>query len=99
MGRLLGMSEGEFWSSTLAKVTALYRLQVLEWNRTRDFYPAHLLAGYLTSKGATGQTGQGVTGEEMLLLRYPREKPEQKIDPDLGAAGGWRHLKAALKGQ
>lgn len=92
------MTETEFWTSTLARVTALYRIQILEWNRTRDFFPAHLLAGYLTSKGATGQTGEGVTGDEMLRIRYPRDTPAVKIDPDLGAAGGWKHLKAALKG-
>lgn len=94
---MLGLSEEEFWGSTLAKVTALYRIQQ-EWCRTRDFFPAQIAAVGLNST-RTQATDKAWSAEEILLARYPKEAdPTPPHDPDHGAQGNWRHLKAALKG-
>jgi hypothetical protein len=58
------LSDDEFWSSTMAKVRALYEVQVLEWNRTRDFFPSLLASMQL----------KDITPEKILLMQYPMPK-------------------------
>ncbi len=99
MARCLGLTEEEFYKSTLAKVTALYRVKVLTWDRTRDFFPAQL-ASYQLNKGRQSTSEKAWTAEDLLQQKYPPEKKSVIIthDPDRGAGGNWKELKSALKG-
>jgi hypothetical protein len=97
----LGLTEEEFWQSTLAKVTALYRIQVLQWDQTRDYFVCELVSLTL-NKLRTKEDQHIWTTEELLSRRYPKFKSQTvtvtpKHDPDFGAAGG-TELKTALKG-
>jgi len=99
----LGLSDEEFNRSTLAKIAALYRLQVLVWDRNRDYFICELIA--ITLNKTRTEEGQKVwTADDLLLLRYPALKSDSKSvtitpkhDPDFGALGG-AELKSALKG-
>jgi hypothetical protein len=83
------LSEVEFWSMTLAQVTAIYRIRVLEWDRTRDFFQAQAISLQLTGH---------VSPEDILKQQYPSKKHVIIThDPDHGAAGDWRAMRAALK--
>jgi hypothetical protein len=94
MARALGMTEEEFWASTYALIAILYRVKELEWSQRRDFFTATLIAMKATSEHRT------YTATEILALAYPQLPDEETsdIDPDFGASGNWRALKAELKG-
>jgi hypothetical protein len=97
----LGLTEDEFNRSSLAKVTALYRIKVLTWDRTRDFFVAQL-ASYQLNKGRASTTEKAWTADDLLLQQYPAQSKKKRnnytTDPDRGAGGNWKELKAALKG-
>lgn len=89
------MTEQEFWASTYAMVAVLYHIKELEWGERRDFFAAQLIAIQVSSKE------KSYSAEEILELRYPKmhESVTVTVDPDLGAAGNWKALRASLKGQ
>lgn len=99
MARCLGLSSEEFWKSTLAKVTALYRVRIDQWDRRRDFFPAQL-ASYQLNKSRQNATDKAFTADDLLLQQYPPQKKSVIIthDPDRGAGGNWKELKSRLKG-
>ncbi len=99
MARCLGLTSDEFWKSTLAHVTALYNVRVLTWDRTRDFFVAQL-GSYQLNKSRTATTDKAWNAEDLLGQKYPPQKKSVIIthDPDRGAGGNWKELKAALKG-
>lgn len=72
----------------------LYRIQQLEWAQRRDFFPAQLIAIQASSEKQT------FSAEDILRFRYERlpESTAEQMDPDLGAGGDWRALRAGLKG-
>lgn len=79
-------------------MTAIYRVKILEFAKTRDYYPAYcaaLILNYL-SKDST------VTPEELLNYRYPTLKGDVTVteyDTDFGAQGDWRGLRDAMRGR
>lgn len=82
---------------TLAQVTAIYQVKILEWDRTRD---------YFVSQGTSLQCFKDDHSkhiQDMLSTHYPRLKKTVIItsghDPDFGASGDWQAMKAALKGR
>lgn len=77
---------------------ALHQVQVLEWNRTRDYFPA-LVAAVTLNAGRTKQSDRVFEPNDFLLSRYPKERQLVTHDPDRGALGNWQHLKGALKGR
>ena len=98
----MGLTEDEFYQSTLAKVTALYRVQVLQWDKTRDYFVCDLIALTL-NKLRQKETDKIWTADELLLQRYPKLKGQSVTvtpvhDPDFGAQGDPKELKASLKG-
>ena len=100
MARCLGLSSEEFEKSTLAKVTALYRVKVLTWDRTRDFFVAQL-ASYQLNKSRQNASDKAFVAEDLLLQQYPPESKKRNNythDPDRGAGGNWKELKSSLKG-
>jgi len=99
VARCLGLTSEEFDKSTLARVTALYRVRVLTWDRTRDFFVAQS-ASYQLNRGRTNTSDKAFTAEDLLLQQYPPQKKTVIItpDPDRGAGGNWKELKQALKG-
>lgn len=99
VGRSLGLSEVEFWASTMAKVCALYDVQVLDWDRRRDGFLADITAA-LYNRSRTKESDKVWDAEDLLLRRYPKPKAPGGViitDPDHGAAGDWRGLKSVLK--
>lgn len=88
------MTEQEFWLATYAMVAILYRIKELEWGSRRDFFTAQLIAMEATGASHT------YTAEEILDLRYPKlnQSVTVTVDPDRGAGGNWRTLRASLRG-
>lgn len=97
------MTDEEFWRSTLAKVVALYDVKRLDWDKTRDWFPAQIASfqanRYLRSKDSDKVWGPG----DFLGMVYPKDDPKDviitpKLDsPERGASGS-QDLKSAMKG-
>lgn len=69
-------------------------------NRTRDFFPAQVISILLNNRRQE-KSDKIWNTEEILDQRYPRLKgarPDGRLDPDRGAGGNWKELKANLKG-
>lgn len=59
---------------------ALYDMQVLGWNRTRDYFIA-----YLISTNITKQDGSPFRPSEILAAQYPEPDVMITLNPDEGA--------------
>jgi hypothetical protein len=94
------MTEGDFWLSTLAKVTELYRIQILTWARTRDRFVCEL-ASLTLNKMRREQSDKLWQAEDFLDTEYPKRKHSVMItgqDPDRGAQGDWKGMRDNLRG-
>jgi hypothetical protein len=77
----------------------LYQVKVLEWDRTRDFFPAQLAAIQM-NRSRSKETDRVWTADDFLASYYSIEKSTiPQHDPDHGAAGDWREFKMSLKGK
>ena len=101
------MTEDEFWRSTLAKVVALYNVKRLDWDKSRDWFLAQIATFQANRYLRSEKTDRIWNPGDFLGIVYPNEgrtKGESSVtvtskhDPDAGAAGDWRALKAGLKG-
>jgi len=93
------MTETEFWSSTLAKVTALYRVQIQDWAYTRDHFVADITSTML-NKMRREKSDKVWSPDDLLESKYPPRKRDSVMhthDPDRGAMGNWRDLRGSFK--
>lgn len=89
------MTEQEFWQSTYARVMALYRIQILGWAQTRDFFPAQAITNFVNCNAGKGAAA--ISTPEVLGQRYPQSKKKEKVNLDRGVPG-WKEFKGAMKG-
>lgn len=89
------MTEQEWGLSTYARVMALYRIQILGWAQTRDFFSAQASANFVNCNSAKGTSA--ISTADVLAQRYPRPKEKAKVNLDRGVLG-WRVMKDSLKG-
>ena len=101
VARCLGLSDDEFNKSTLAKITAMYKVKVLHWDRTRDYFVCQLAAFTLNSHRQQ-QSDKVWTADDLITQAYPKLKSvivtAQVHDCDHGAQGDWRALRSSMQG-
>lgn len=76
----------------------MYRVQIFDWDRRRDFFPAHAAAVALNVT-RSNPNDRIFEANDFLLTRYPALKPKVEHDPDHGAMGDWKGLRQALRGR
>jgi len=70
-------------------------------DRTRDYFVADIAAVIINSH-RQNESDRVWTAEDLLEARYPKRKQSviitgPQMDPDHGAAGNWRDLRAGMK--
>jgi hypothetical protein len=87
------MSDAEFWDSTVAKVLKLYETKIIEPAKRSDYFVALIISNLVSSD-------KKITPDDILSIKYHIKKDVIIThDPELGAQGNWRALRASLKGK